>query len=58
METAGIYGLGKIMGHECLSINALIANRATLTFSEDPKLTVDKMIEEVLEVLTDKMSMI
>jgi uridine phosphorylase len=32
METAGIYGLGKVLGHECISINALIANRALGVF--------------------------
>lgn len=52
METAGIYGLGKVLGHECISINALIANRALGLFSPDPKKVVDKMIEEVLELIT------
>lgn len=52
METAGIYGLGKVLGHECISINALIANRALGIFSPDPKKVVDKMIEEVLELIT------
>lgn len=44
METSAIYGLGKLMGHECLSMNAIIANRATGTFSEDPYKTVDELI--------------
>lgn len=44
METSAIYGLGKLMGHECLSMNAIIANRATGTFSEDPYKTVDQLI--------------
>jgi uridine phosphorylase len=48
METAAIYGLGKLMGHECLSLNAIIANRATGTFSEDPLKSVDELIEYVL----------
>jgi uridine phosphorylase len=52
METAGIYGLGKVLGHECISINALIANRALGVFSPDPKEIVDRMIEDVLDLIT------
>ncbi|HLP51282.1 MAG TPA: nucleoside phosphorylase [Chitinophagales bacterium] len=52
METAGIYGLGKLMGHQCLSVNAILANRARHKFSSDPNRVVTKMIEEVLEIAT------
>jgi uridine phosphorylase len=53
METAAIYGLGKLMGHECLSLNAIIANRASGTFSEDPYKTVDALIEYTLHNLAE-----
>ena len=53
METAAIYGLGKLLGHECLSLNAIIANRATGTFSEDPYKAVDELIEYTLNKLAD-----
>jgi uridine phosphorylase len=53
METAAIYGLGKLLGHNCLSLNAIIANRATGTFSEDPYKTVDKLIEYTLNKLAE-----
>ena len=53
METAAIYGLGKLMGHECLSLNAIIANRATGIFSEDPYKTVDALIEYTLHKLAE-----
>lgn len=53
METAAIYGLGKLMGHECLSLNAIIANRATGMFSEDPYKTVDALIEYTLNKLAE-----
>jgi uridine phosphorylase len=53
METAAIYGLGKLMGHECLSLNAIIANRATGMFSEDPYKTVDALIEYTLHKLAE-----
>jgi uridine phosphorylase len=53
METAAIYGLGKLMGHECLSLNAIIANRASGTFSEDPYKTVDALIVYTLKKLVE-----
>lgn len=51
METAGIYGLAHLLGHEALSINAIIANRANKTFSTNPAKTIDFMIQTVLERL-------
>jgi uridine phosphorylase len=49
METAAIYGLGKLLGHNCLSLNAIIANRASGTFSEDPYQAVDQLITYTLD---------
>jgi uridine phosphorylase len=51
METSAIYGLGQLLGHHCLSLNAIIANRATKTFSEDPYKAVDELIAYSLEML-------
>lgn len=51
METAGIYLLAGLMGHRALSLNAIIANRATGTFSSDPYAVVDKMIKDVCALL-------
>ncbi|MFY8213039.1 MAG: nucleoside phosphorylase [Flavobacterium sp.] len=53
METAAIYGLGKLLGHECLSLNAIIANRATGTFSADPYKAVDALILYALNKLAE-----
>ncbi len=53
METGAIYGLGKLMDHECLSLNAIIANRATGTFSADPYKAVDALIEYALDKLAE-----
>jgi uridine phosphorylase len=53
METGAIYGLGKLMGHECLSLNAIIANRATGIFSENPYQAVDGLIEYALDKLAN-----
>ena len=52
METSAIYGLGKLMGHECLSVNAIIANRVIKEFSKDSDAAVENMIKKALESLT------
>jgi uridine phosphorylase len=53
METGAIYGLGKLLGHNCLSLNAIIANRANGTFSEDPYKAVDELIGYALGKLAE-----
>ena len=52
METSAIYGLGKLMGHECMSINTIIANRVVKEFSKDSNAAVERMIKRSLEALT------
>ena len=49
METSAIYGLSKLLGHNALSLNTIIANRANGTFSEDPYKAVDELIEYTLD---------
>ncbi len=51
METSGMYAMGQLMGHSVCSTNAIIANRATDEFSEEPQAVVDKLITTVLEGL-------
>ena len=51
METAGIYGMASILGHEAISINAIIANRIHQTFSDRPKEFVEKVIKDSLRIL-------
>ena len=51
METAAIYGLSALLGHDALSMNAIVANRANGTFSEDPYKAVDSLIQYTLEKL-------
>ncbi len=53
METSAIYGLGKLLGHHCLSLNAIIANRADGTFSADPYKAVDALIQYALGKLAE-----
>ncbi len=53
METTAIYGLSALLGHNALSLNAIIANRASGTFSEDPNKAVDKLIAYTLDKLAE-----
>lgn len=53
METATMYGLAKLLGHRSVSMNAIIANRATGDFSKDPGKIVDELIVYTLNKLID-----
>ena len=53
METSVIYGLSKLLGHNALSLNAIIANRATGNFSKNSKLTVERLIEYALNKIVE-----
>jgi uridine phosphorylase len=53
METAGIYGLGKILGHHCLSLNAIVANRITKEFSKDGNAAVENLIKKSLQIISE-----
>lgn len=52
METSGIYGLGRLLGHHCLSLSAIVANRVQKEFSKDSNVLVDKLIKNTLEVIS------
>jgi uridine phosphorylase len=52
METSAIYGLGKLLGHHCLSLNVVVANRIRKEFSSDSIAAVDRLIEKVLGVVS------
>ena len=49
METAGIYGLAKLLGHHAISLNAIVANRANGTFSKNPLKTIENLITYTLD---------
>ena len=51
METSAIYGLCKLLGHNACSMNAIIANRAHGTFSEDYNKVVEDLILYTLNKL-------
>jgi len=51
METSAIYGLGKLLGHRCLSLSAIVANRITKEFSKDGNAAVENLIKKTLEIV-------
>lgn len=53
METATMYGISKLLGHKAVSLNAIIANRASGTFSKDTKATIDSLIRYTLKKITE-----
>jgi uridine phosphorylase len=52
METSAIYGLGKLLGHNCLAINAIVANRVKKEFSKDGKAVVENLILKFIEIFS------
>jgi uridine phosphorylase len=52
MESSAIYGLGKALGHRCVSLNAIVANRVVKEFSKDMTATVERLITQSLEVIS------
>ncbi len=48
METSGIYGLSKLMGHHAISMNCILANRSTGEFSKNPNKSVEELIQYTL----------
>lgn len=51
METAGIYGMARLLGHRAISVSAILANRMDNSFSEQPQKIVDTLIEKVLRII-------
>ena len=56
METSGMYGLAKLMGHKTLSISAVVANRAAGTFSKDGGKAVENMIKNSIEIIVNNIA--
>lgn len=53
METATMYGLARLLGHHALSLNVIVANRASGTFSEDSKASIDELIQYTLNKIVE-----
>lgn len=53
MESSAIYGLSKLMGHNALTVCLIIANRVTLTANENYHSEMKKLIQDVLDILSN-----
>lgn len=53
METAGIYGMANVLGHQAISVNAILANRVSHKFSTNPDKVVEQAIKQTLELLVE-----
>jgi uridine phosphorylase len=51
METAAYYAFAGAMGHEMVSLNAILANRMTNEFSKDPEGQIRTLIERVIALI-------
>lgn len=51
METSALYFLGRSLGHNTLTICAILANRVSKKYSTNPIDTIDELINEVLKNL-------
>ncbi|MCK6616240.1 MAG: nucleoside phosphorylase [Cyclobacteriaceae bacterium] len=49
METAAYYALGRLLDHEVVSVNAIIANRVKKKFMKNHDKAIDDLIQKVLE---------
>jgi len=49
METSAYYAFARMLEHEAISINAVIANRIKNKFSKNPTKVVDALIKKVLD---------
>jgi len=54
METSAIYGMGKVLGHHCLSLSAIVDNRVSKEFSKDGNAVVEKLIKKTIEIIFNK----
>lgn len=52
METAGYFALGELLGHQMLSLNAIVANRPLKKFDSEAEKTVDRLIQLSLDIFT------
>lgn len=53
MESSAIYGLGKLLGHHCVSLNVIVANRIAKEFSKDGAKAVENLITTSLNAIAD-----
>ncbi len=53
METSALYGLGKMLGHETLTVCTIVANRVNHSYAKDYHGDIERLIRLVLERVTE-----
>ncbi len=53
METSGIYGLGKALHHQCLSLSTVVSNRVHKNFSTNANATMEELIMKTLHIISN-----
>jgi len=53
METSALYGLGKMLGHETLTICTIVANRVTHTYAKEYHSDIERLIKLVLARISE-----
>ncbi len=51
METSAYYAFARLLGHEAISLNAIIVNRIKNKVSKNPTKVVDSLIKKVLDII-------
>ena len=52
METSALYGLGALLGHQTVTVCAIIANRVAKQYSKNYHLAIEELIQLVIKRLT------
>ena len=52
MESSAIYGLGRALGHNCVSLNVIVANRIAKEFSKDSTAAIEALIKNSLDIIS------
>lgn len=52
METSALYGLSKLLNHQCISLNVAVGNRVTNVFSKDTNTAINNLIQQGLEIIS------
>jgi len=53
METSALYGLGRMLGHETLTVCTIVANRVNHSYAKDYQGDIERLIRLVLERVTE-----
>jgi uridine phosphorylase len=51
METSAIYGLGAMLGHQCLSLNVIVFNRINKAATANTSLEAERLVEKSIETI-------